>query len=151
MIDRGAEFSVPVPLTAKHSLDDFQCGEPILDEWLRQRALSNMDMSASKTYVVCEAGSWKVSGFYALCMGHILNREATGSMRRNMPHQIPAVILGRLAVDRKSQGKGLGAALLRDAVRRSMRAAGEVSARLLIVHGISDAAAAFYTRHGFKR
>jgi GNAT superfamily N-acetyltransferase len=84
-------------------------------------------------------------------MGQILNQEAIGSMRRNMPHQIPAVILGRLAIDEKWQGKGLGKALLQDAVQRSTRAAKEVAARLLIVHVISTEAEAFYSHHGFMR
>ena len=123
----------------------------MLDEWLRQRALANMAMVASRTYVVCPADSRRVIGFYALCMGQILNQEATGAMRRNMPRQVPAVILGRLAIDRNWQGKGLGAALLHDAVKRSLRAATEVSARLLVVHAISPAAETFYRHFGFTR
>ena len=72
-------------------------------------------------------------------------------MRRNMPKSIPAVLLGRLAVDRAWQGKGLARALLADVVRRSLRASHEVSARLVIVHAISPAAEAFYLHHGFTR
>jgi len=68
-----------------------------------------------------------------------------------MPHHIPAVILGRLAIDRTWQGQGLGRALLADAVRRSLRASHEISARLVIVHAISAAAEAFYLHHGFTR
>jgi GNAT superfamily N-acetyltransferase len=84
-------------------------------------------------------------------MGQILADEATGSMRRNMPKFIPAVVLGRLAIDRPWQGKGLGRALLADAIQRSLRASAEVSARLVIVHAISPAAEAFYVHHGFTR
>ena len=72
-------------------------------------------------------------------------------MRRNMPPQIPSVILGRLAMDRAWQGKGLGAALLADALRRCIKASSEVAARLIIVHAISPAAEAFYLHHGFTR
>jgi GNAT superfamily N-acetyltransferase len=147
----AAGFDAPVPLTERHDLDDFDSGEAMLDDWLRQRALANMAIAASRTYVVCPAGSRSVIGFYALSMGQILNQEATGRMRRNMPRQIPAVILGRLAIDRNWQGQGLGAALLRDAVERSSRAAGEVAARLLVVHAISPAAEAFYRHFGFTR
>ena len=68
-----------------------------------------------------------------------------------MPNFIPAVVLGRLAIDRARQGQGLGRALLANVVRRSLRASGEVSARLVIVHAISLAAEAFYLRHGFTR
>jgi predicted N-acetyltransferase YhbS len=70
-------------------------------------------------------------------------------MRRNMPKFMPAVTLGRLAIDRAWQGRGVGRALLADVVRRSLRASSEVSARLVIVHAISPAAEAFYLHHGF--
>ncbi len=151
MTEAAAGFNAPVPLTEQHDLEDFHSGEAVLDDWLRRRALDNMAIAASRTYVVCPSGSRRVIGFYALSMGQILNQEATGAMRRNMPRQIPAVILGRLAIDRNWQGKGIGAALLRDAVERSARAAGEVSARLLVVHAISPAAEAFYRHFGFAR
>ena len=140
-----------VPLAANHELEEFDSGEPMLDDWLRQRALGNMELAASKTYVLCPPASRSVIGFYALSMGQILNQEATGAMRRNMPRQIPAVILGRLATDRHWQGRGIGKSLLQDAVARSSRAAQEVSARLVIVHAISPAAEQFYAHHGFTR
>lgn len=84
-------------------------------------------------------------------MGQILAQETTGAMRRNMLKSIPAVLLGRLAVDCAWQGKGLARALLADVVRRSLRASREVSARLVMVHAISPAAEAFYLHHGFTR
>ena len=90
-------------------------------------------------------------GYYALAMGGILNQDVTGHMRRNMPTTIPAIIMARLAVCKSAQGAGLGAGLLHDAVLRSLRAATEVSARLLIVHALSLAAEAFYKHHGFTR
>jgi GNAT superfamily N-acetyltransferase len=68
-----------------------------------------------------------------------------------MPHAIPAVVLGRLAIDLVWQGKGLGRAMLADIVHRALRASAEVSARLIIVHAISPAAEAFYVHHGFTR
>jgi GNAT superfamily N-acetyltransferase len=151
MVDNLAKFDPPVTLTADHELDDFTSGEPSLDDWLKQRALPNMQNAASRTYVVCPSGSRKVAAYYALAMGQVLNRDAIGSMRRNMPEQIPAVVLGRLAVDKTAQGKVLGAALLRDAVNRSVRAATQISARLLIVHAISNSAEDFYAHYGFKR
>ena len=141
----------PVHLAAIHDLEDFQSGELTLDSWLRERARDNMKIAASKTYVICPSFSSKVIGYYAVCMGQILNQEVVGSMRRNMPRQIPAVILGRLAINQQWQGKGLGGALLRDAVERSVRAAKDISARLMIAHAISPEAEAFYLHHGFIR
>jgi GNAT superfamily N-acetyltransferase len=145
------DFCHPVILTVEHDLADFNSGEAQLDCWLRDRALANIEIAASRTYVISLPDSLKVIGYYALCMGQILNQEVTGSMRRNMPRQIPAVILARLAIDQRWQGRGLGKALLLDAVQRSVRAAKEVSARLLIVHAISQAATDFYLHHGFVR
>ncbi len=108
-------------------------------------------MAASRTYVICPQESKRVVGYFAISMGQILAQEATGSMRRTMPKYIPAVTLGRLAIDLSCQGQGLGRALLNEVVRRSLIASAEVSARLLIVHAISPAAEAFYLHHGFTR
>ena len=130
-MSENKRFCSPAYLTERHDLEDFQSGEEALDSWLRDRALDNMATGASRTYVICPSRSLKVIGYYAICMGQILNQDVTGSMHRNMPRQIPAVILGRLAIDKKWQGEGLGKALLNDAVQRSARAAQEVSARLL--------------------
>jgi GNAT superfamily N-acetyltransferase len=144
-------FDQPVLLTEAHDLAPFNSCEPVLDDWLRQRAWPNLVLAASRTYVVCPGTSNEVVGYYALSMGQILAQETTGAIRRNMPRQIPSVILGRLAIDQAWQGKGLGRMLLGDATRRSLLAAQEVSARLMIVHALSPAAEAFYQHHGFTR
>jgi GNAT superfamily N-acetyltransferase len=144
-------FDPPVLLTEAHDGSVFASGEPVLDDWLRQRAWNNLQSAASRTYVVCPAGTLTIIGYFALSMGQILAHEAIGSMRRNMPKAIPAVMLGRLAIDRAWQGKGLGRAMLADAIARAVRASREVSARLVIVHPISPAAEAFYLHHGFTR
>jgi len=144
-------FTAPVVINEMHDLTSFSSGEPSLDAWLRERARDNLRLGASRTYVVCPQDSPQVVGYYALAMGGILNQDVTGRMRRNMPTTIPAIILGRLAVCKSAQGAGLGAGLLHDAVLRSLRAATEVSARLLIVHALSLAAEAFYKHHGFTR
>lgn len=151
MIDRLSDLAPPAPLDQSHEVAQFSSGEAALDEWLKRRALDNMRLAASRTYVVCSKDTRRVAGFYALAMGQIANRGAAGSMRRNMPAHIPAVILARLAVDREFQRAGLGRALLADAISRSLRAATEVSARLVVVHAISTNAEAFYLRHGFVR
>jgi GNAT superfamily N-acetyltransferase len=144
-------FAPPVLLTESHDTSAFDCGEAVLDEWLRERAWQNLQAQASRTYVVCPVGENGIVGYFALSMGQVLPQEVLGSMRRNMPNKIPAVILGRLATDRGCQGQGLGRALLADAVARSLRASAEVSARLILVHAISPGAEAFYLHHGFKR
>ena len=144
-------FEAPVLLRDTHVLETFDSGEAVLDDWLRKRALQNAETGASRTYVACKAGTPRVIGFHALSMGQILAQEVPGAIRRNMPRQIPAVVLGRLAIDRRWQAKGLGRVLLADAVHRSQLAATQVSARLVLVHAISPAAEAFYLHHGFTR
>ncbi len=144
-------LSAPTCLTSNHFFQNFDSGEAALDAWLKERALDNLTLGASRTYVICPADSLTVIGYYALSMGQILNQEVVGSIRRNMPRQIPAVMLGRLAIDQQWQGKGLGRALLKDAVQRSVRVAQEVSARLLIVHALTPEAEHFYVHHGFSK
>lgn len=148
MTDETA-VSSPVLLTEAHDHSLFDSGEPVLDDWLRRRAWSNLQVEASRTYVVCPGGSKRIVGYFALSMGQILGSEVVGSMRRNMPPQIPALHLGRLAIDLAWQGKGLGRALLHDITRRALRS--DAAARLIIVHAISPAAEAFYLHHGFTR
>ncbi len=151
MSDAQPSFDAPAILTQAHDILAFESGEPVLDEWLRTRALANALAAASRTYVVCPAGQLRVAGYFSLSMGQILAIETPGSMRRNMPKNIPAVVLGRLAIDLAFQGQGLGRAMLADVVRRAQRASREISARLVIVHAISPAAEAFYLYHGFTR
>ena len=151
MADAPPPFGAPILLTKDHESAAFDSGEPVLDDWLRRRAWNHLLTAASRTYVVCPEGSPRIVGYFSLSMGQTLAVEATGAMRRNISKFIPAVVLGRLAIDRAGQGRGLGRALLADVVRCSLRAASEVSARLVIVHAISPAAEAFHLHHGFTR
>ena len=150
-MDKGRDFDRPTVLNFSHDLSSFQSGEAILDDWLRTRALKNLALGASRTFVACTAGSQKVAGFYALSMGSLYAFNAPGNIRRNMPELIPSVILGRLAIDKSVQGRGLGALLLNDAVERSLVAAEHVSARLVVVHAISENAEQFYLHFGCSR
>ncbi|MTJ80253.1 MAG: GNAT family N-acetyltransferase [Telmatospirillum sp.] len=131
----------------EHDLGDFVCGVASLDDWLKRRANANQINRASRTYVVCEGSH--VVGYYCLASGALALNEAPGPVRRNMPDPVPITILGRLAVDRSWQGKGLGAALLQDAVARTLRAADIIGIRGLLVHAISAEAKAFYEHYGF--
>ena len=105
----------PEPLSASHRLDDFDCGEAALDDWLKRRALANPSSGASRTFVVTDQDG-HVCGYYALAAGAVSHRFATSGARRNMPDPIPVMVLARLAVDRRAQGQHLGASLLQVAV-----------------------------------
>ncbi len=144
----GPRLSPPQKLIAAHDISAFDSGEAALDDWLRRRALSNETKGASRTYVVCAMD--RVVAYYSLAVGAVAHADAPGRVRRNMPDPLPVMILGRLAVDRSRQKQGLGRALLRDAVLRTLQAAEIAGIRAMLVHAISEAAKAFYLNHGFQ-
>lgn len=138
-----------MPLTETHDVDGFSCGEAVLDEWLKRRALANNVAGASRTYVVAEP-NLLVCGYYAIAAGSVARERASRGVRRNMPDPIPVLVLGRLAVDERHQGRRLGAALLKDAVQRAQGVALQVGVRALLVHALHDKARAFYLQYGFQ-
>lgn len=140
--------SPPRPISDADELSAFDCGVPILDEWLKRRARANQASGASRTYVVC-AGA-RVIAYYALASGAIAIGAASPRLRRNMPDPVPVAVLGRLAIDRSRQKQGLGRALVRDATRRVLHAAEAIGIRGVLVHAISPDAAAFYLALGFE-
>lgn len=137
----------PGLLTADHQLDHFVCGVDSLDDWLKRRAYPNQVNGASRTYVVTEGK--RVVGYYCLASGALQLSDTPSALRRNMPDPVPVAILGRLAVDKSYQGKGLGVALLQDAVVRTAQAAGILGIRGLLVHALSIEAKIFYEHYGF--
>lgn len=144
----SAPLSPPAPLTSAHELDAFASGVELLDDWLKRYALHNELEGGSRTFVLC--ADHRVVGYYSLAAGSVLHGLATGRVRRNMPNPVPVVILGRLAVDRSWQGRGIGSDLLRDAILRVLSAGEIIGVRAILVHAISPQAKAFYERHGFR-
>jgi GNAT superfamily N-acetyltransferase len=141
-------LSTPAPLAEAHDLSAFESGVAPLDDWLKRRARANHVGGASRVYVAAD-GDGRVFGYYALASGALAPADESGRIRRNMPDPIPMAILGRLAVDRSWQGKGMGAAMLRDAVLRADKAAAIIGLRGILVHAISQDAKRFYENHGF--
>ncbi|MBD2487423.1 GNAT family N-acetyltransferase [Aulosira sp. FACHB-615] len=137
----------PQPIKPEHELTDFNSGNAELDEWLQKRALNNEASGASRTYVVTI--EQKVIAYYCLANGSVLNTTAPGKVRRNMPNTIPVMVIGRLAVDSNWQGKGIGRALVLDAVIRTLQAANIAGIRAILVHVMSEEAKQFYERCGF--
>ena len=140
-------IGAPEKLRGDHDLSSFQCGAPALDDWLQWRALANQQSGASRTYVIGVGN--RVVGYYALAAGAVARAEASARARRNMPDPVPVMVLARLAVDSAHQGQGLGRALLRDAVLRTIQAADIAGIRALVAHALSEDAKRFYQRHGF--
>lgn len=147
MSSESSRLSVPEKLCPSHDLSQFQCGEPSLDDWLRKRALQNEESGASRTYIVCAGG--RVVAYYALAAGAVAHVDAPGRVRRNMPDPVPVMVIGRLAIDQSMQGQGIGPALLRDAILRTLQAAEIAGIRATLVHAISERAKRFYEKRGF--
>ena len=142
-----ATLSAPQPLSDRHQLVDFESGEPSLDDWLKRRAARNQANGSSRTYVVCEGDA--VIGYYCLAAGAIGHAEAPSSLKRNRPDPIPVLVLGRLAIHKDHHQKGIGTALLNDAIRRAIQAADIAGVTALLVQAISEQARRFYLSRGF--
>jgi hypothetical protein len=138
---RRTKLSAPVPLTAEHDLSAFECGVPALNDWLSQRALKN-ESRFSRTYVVCEGSH--VVAYFCISAGAIERSAAPGKLRRNAPDTIPVSVIGRLAVSRSHAGRGLGADILGDAIRRIVVASESIGIGAVLVQAKDDQAKAFY-------
>lgn len=138
----------PVLLGTNHIVEDFDCGTTALNEWLQTKALHNQRERSSRTWVVLDGR--RVVAFYASSTAVLMRSHATKRAARNQPDPLPAVLLGRLAVDTKYQGRGFAAALLKHFVLKSLEVAELTGVRLLLVHAKNDAARRFYLRHGFE-
>ena len=137
----------PESITADHVVAEFDSGRSVLDDWLVSRALRNEREGGSRTYVLSDGGV--VIGYYCLSAGSVMHRVAPGRIRRNMPDPIPVVLLGRLAVARTHQGRGIARALVRDAILRTLQVAEIAGIRALLVHALDEDTAAFYRHLGF--
>lgn len=135
-------------LQRTHVLSDFQCGQVSLDRYLLRHALANQQSDAGTTYVAL-AGE-QVVGYYTLTVAEATFDGAPERLTKGLArHPVPLMLLARLAVHQNWQGKGLGAGLLKDALRRTVQAADIVGIRALMVHAKDAGARAFYQRFDF--
>ena len=139
----------PQALHAKHRLDDFDCGKPALNDWLVRHALQAQASGSARTCVVVEGD--RVVGYFSLAVGQADAMEVPDRVRKGMGgYPIPVVILARLAVSSKDQGKGIGIGMLQEAIRRTMSIADQAGVRALLTHPIDEEASRFYRRFGFE-
>lgn len=131
-----------------HAVEQFNCGQPELDRFLKRHALQAQQANSSQTYVAVSNG--EVLGFYTIVAGEVQHADAPERVVKGMPrHPIPLLVLARLAVHTKAQGRGLGAGLLLDALGRTLQVADVIGVRALAVHAKDDRAIAFYRHFGF--
>ena len=143
----GGKLTPPSAITSAHDLTQFHCAKEPLDDWLRFHALKNEGRS-SRTYIVSEGRI--AIGYYCLSTGAEKLASLPSKLKRNSPDPVPLILLGRLAVDLNHQGRGIGAGLLKDALRRVSQVSNVVGSRALIVHAIDQNDMAFYIKYGFR-
>lgn len=136
-------------LSRVHAVEQFSCGDEALDRFLRRFALTSQQANASQTYVAL--GGQTVVGFYTLAVGEVAYEAVAGTrLTKGLArHPVPVMVLARLAVAKDHQGKGLGQGLLKDAVFRTLQAAGIAGIRALLVHAKNQEAAAFCAKFDF--
>jgi GNAT superfamily N-acetyltransferase len=139
-------FTRPTPILPEHTIMDFDCGEESLNRWLQPSALKSERKSA-RTYVSCVEA--RAVAYSCLSAGSIDHLSVPGRIRRNMPNPIPVILLGRIAVDQRYQGHGLGRLMFRDAMLRTARASLEIGIRAMLVHALNEKAMRFYLKAGF--
>ena len=140
-----------LPLTGSHDRQEFDCGRQELNDWLRQVARQHQEKGLSRTFVATlDEAPNSICGYYALTLAELENRNLPEAWRKKLPRRIPGVKLGRLAVDKEFQGKGLGELLLVDALTRVQRIYQEAGGIGLFVDAIDEQAAGYYKRFGFE-
>jgi GNAT superfamily N-acetyltransferase len=136
-------------LRRDHPIDAFDCGQELLNQWLRKHALQNQGAGAAQSYVGLMSGV--VIGYYSLAVGQIEYINAPERLRKGLArHPVPIMLLARLAVDKNWQKNGVGRALLRDAVLRTLQAAEIAGIRALAVHAKDHAARRYYEQFDFE-
>jgi len=152
MVAEGGRRRPPweiVPLTRAHRRDRFDCGVDALNEFLRKYARQNAEKGLGRTFVALRPGESVVRGYYTLSSGAIAFETLPPAARRRLPrYPVPVAHLGRLAVDREEQGKGLGETLLMDALRKVLDLADLIAIYAVEVVAEDAAAKQFYERYG---
>lgn len=139
----------PAHLSAGHRVDSFDCGQPSLNDWIRDHARVSEGRTA-RTYVVCDGDD--VVGYYCIASGSVERGALPGKMKRarGTPNQVPVAIIGRLARDLRYRGTGLGQDLLRDALLRIVDASETIGVRAILVHALDEAVAKFWANAEFQ-
>jgi ribosomal protein S18 acetylase RimI-like enzyme len=139
------------PLGSHHDRAAFSCGEPALDAYVRRQASQDVRRRVAQVFVAVGDAPGKIAGYYSLSAASFAKSELPPALAKRLPHYpVPAAVLGRLAVDRGQQGRGLGEMLLLDAIRRVLRASTAIAIYAVIVDAKNERAQTFYERYGFR-
>jgi predicted GNAT family N-acyltransferase len=148
-VKKQPEFNFTIErLKKSHRREDFSCGDDALDRYIRQQAGQDQKKNVAATLVLIDLDSGAIAGYYTLSMNCVLLKDLPEDIRKHLPRypDIPAALLGRLAVDSRYKGRGLGEHLLMDAMKRCLDS--EIAVFCLIVDAYEDAVK-FYASYGF--
>jgi GNAT superfamily N-acetyltransferase len=135
-------------LRPDHSIESFDCGREELNRYLLRYAWQNQQAGAAQTYVGFAGDA--IIGYYTLTVGHVTQEEAPERLTKGLArHPVPIMLLARLAVDRRWQRQGVGRALLKDAMLRTLQAADIAGIRAFAVHAKDEEAQRFYLQFDF--
>ena len=139
------------PLASHHDRDTFACGETSLDNYLKRQASKDVKRDLTACYVLTEEGASSIIGYYTLNAASVEITDLPPDVAKNSGRYplVPAILIGRLAVDQRYRGKGMGELLLFNALRRILRTG--IGAKVVVVAALHDQAAQFYERYQFRR
>jgi ribosomal protein S18 acetylase RimI-like enzyme len=133
-----------------HIRNQFDCGKPTLDGFIRTLVSQYEKRNLGRTYVVVRAGERRVLGFYTIASGAVAFDAVPAEIARKLPqHPVPVVLIARLAVDRTTQGQRMGEKLLLDALARSLELSDPLGIHAVVVDAIDQVAKAFYQKYQF--
>ena len=138
------------PFGPHHDRASFSCGEPSLDRYIRRQASQDARRRVARVFVASGDLPGRIAGCYTLSAASFEKDDLPAEVAKRLPHYpVPAAVIGRLAVDLRSQGSGLGEVLLLDAIHRIVRAGDTIGVYAVVVDALHDRASAFYERYGF--
>lgn len=140
------------PLNSNHKKSGFSCGKEMLDTYIHKQANQDVKRKLSACFVVCETGTNVIKGYYTLSNSSIPSELISSDIRKKLPksyESIPTTLLGRLAIDDKFQGQGIGKLILIDALKRSYEISKTLGSFAVIVDPIDQDAEKFYSKYGF--
>lgn len=138
------------PLDKRHQREQFACGEPALDDYLRQQAGQDQRRRLATVYVATLPPALDVIGYYTLSNARVALESLDDELRRRLPYRwLPATLIGRLAVAQGQQGRGIGQSLLLHALRTSLAQSDAIASAFVLVQAKHEAAKRFYQQYGF--
>ncbi|MBD2318566.1 GNAT family N-acetyltransferase [Phormidium tenue] len=139
----------------KHCRADFCCGQENLDNYIYKQASQDIKRKVSTVFVLIDAADPKLNilGYYTLSSYTIEIEYLDQSFAKNLPRypQLPATLLGRLAIDNQQKGKGFGELMLLDALKKTLSASKQIASLAIIAEALDDSAVSFYLKYGFQK